>query len=156
MDYLGWIIVALDNCCNGDLGSVIGHVAGLGAAMRGAMDGDVAAERRLNAIKDLLEVLPRSRGFRVSLDGNVSVYPATQRAWRSPAAKQEGSLKSKRASRSEQGSKRAANARTRRSAARAAKHAERREAEIRLWQLACKMAKVLRWRHSGWRRGRAL
>ena len=30
----------------------------------------------------------------------------------------------------------------RRSAARAAKHAERREqAEIRLWQLACKMAK---------------
>ena len=53
---------------------------GLGAAMRGAMDGDVAAERQLNAIKDLLEVLPRSRGFRVSLDGNVSVYPATQRA----------------------------------------------------------------------------
>ena len=41
--------------------------------MRGAMDGDVAAERQLNAIKDLLEVLPRSRGFRVSLDGNVSV-----------------------------------------------------------------------------------
>ena len=72
VDYLGWIIVALDNCCNGDLGSVIGHVAGLGAAMRGTMDGDVAAERRLNAIKDLLEVLPRSRGFRVSLDGNVS------------------------------------------------------------------------------------
>ena len=91
MDYLGWIIVALDNCCNGDLGSVIGHVAGLGAAMRGTMDGDVAAERRLNAIKDLLEVLPRSRGFRVSLDGNVSVYPATQRAWRSPAAKQDTS-----------------------------------------------------------------
>ena len=46
--------------------------------MRGVMDGDVAAERQLNAIKDLLEVLPRSRGFRVSLDGNVSVYPATQ------------------------------------------------------------------------------
>ena len=113
--------------------------------MRGAMDGDVAAERQLNAIKDLLEVLPRSRGFRVSLDGNVSVYPATQRAWRSPAAKQEGSLKSKRASRSEQGSKRAANARTRRSAARAAKRAERREqAEFRLQQLTCKMVKVLR------------
>ena len=115
--------------------------------MRGAMDGDVAAERQLNAIKDLLEVLPRSRGFRVSLDGNVSVYPATQRAWRSPAAKQEGSLKSKRASRSEQGSKRAANARTRRSAARAAKRAERREqAEFRLQQLTCKMVKVLRWK----------
>ena len=93
--------------------------------MRGTMDGDVAAERRLNAIKDLLKVLPRSRGFRVSADGSVSVYPATQRAWRFSAAKQEGSLKSKRASRSEQGSKRAAtNARTRRSAARAAKHAE--------------------------------
>ena len=29
-------------------------VAGRGAAMRGTMDGDVAAERRLNAIKDLL------------------------------------------------------------------------------------------------------
>jgi len=40
-------------------------------------------------------------------------------AWRLPAAKQEGSLKSKRASRSEQGSKRAAtNARTRRYAQR--------------------------------------
>ena len=76
--------------------------------MRGTMDGDVAAERQLNAIKDLLKVLPRSRGFRVSADGSVSVYPATQRAWRFHAAKQEGSLKSKRASRSEQGSKRAA------------------------------------------------
>ena len=33
--------------------------------------------------------------------------------------------------------------------ARAAKHAERREqAEIRLWQLACKMAKVLRWKRA--------
>ena len=97
--------------------------------------GDVAAaERQLNAIERLLAFMPRSRGFRVSADGSVSVYPATQRAWRLPAAKQEGSLKSKRASRSEQGSKRAAtNARTRRSAARAAKHAERREqAEIRL------------------------
>ena len=106
-----------------------------------------AAERQLNAIERLLAFLPRSRGFRVSADGSVSVYPATQRAWRLPAAKQEGSLKSKRASRSEQGSKRAAtNARTRRSAARAAKHAERREqAEIRLWQLARKMAKVLRY-----------
>ena len=48
--------------------------------MRGTMDGYVAAERQLNAIKDLLEVLPRSRGFRVSVDGSVSVYPATQRA----------------------------------------------------------------------------
>ena len=116
--------------------------------MRGATGDVAAAERQLNAIEDLLKVLPRSRGFRVSTDGSVSVYPATQRAWRFPAAKQEGSLKSKRASRSEQGSKRAAtNARTRRSAARAAKHAERREqAEIRLWQLARKMAKVLRWK----------
>ena len=34
--------------------------------MRGAMAGDVAAERRLDFIKDLLEVLPRSRGFRVN------------------------------------------------------------------------------------------
>ena len=124
------------------------RVAGRGAAMRGTMDGDVAAERRLNAIKDLLKVLPRSRGFRVSADGSVSVYPATQRAWRFSAAKQEGSLKSKRASRSEQGSKRAANARTRRSAARAAKHARREQAVLRLQQLACKMAKLQRWLHA--------
>ena len=48
--------------------------------MRGTMDGDVAAERQLNAIKDLLKVLPRSRGFRVSVDGSVSVYPATQQS----------------------------------------------------------------------------
>ena len=96
--------------------------------MRGATGDVAAAERQLNAIEDLLKVLPRRRGFRVSTDGSVSVYPATQRAWRFPAAKQEGSLKSKRASRSEQGSKCAAtNARTCRSAARAAKHAERRD-----------------------------
>ena len=87
--------------------------------MRGAMAGDVAAERRLDVIKDLLEVLPRSRGFRVNADGSVSVYPASLRA-RPPAAKQKDSPRlSKREPRSEQaGSKRAANARTRRSAAR--------------------------------------
>ena len=49
-------------------------------AMRGAMACDVAAERRLDVIKDLLEVLPRSRGFRVNADGSVSVYPASSRA----------------------------------------------------------------------------
>ena len=125
--------------------SIVGSLA-----MRGATGDVAAAERQLNAIERLLAFMPRSRGFRVSADGSVSVYPATQRAWRLPAAKQEGSLKSKRASRSEQGSKRAAtNARTRRSAARAAKHAERREqAELRLQQLACKMAKVQRWRRA--------
>ena len=53
------------------------------------------------------------------------------------------SLSSKKLSEHKQGAKRAANARTRRSAARAAMHAERREqAELRLQQLACKMAKV--------------
>ena len=117
--------------------------------MRGTMDGDVAAERRLDVIKDLLKVLPRSRGFRVAADGSVSVYPASQRAARLPAAKQGRSPRSKRESRSEQGSKRAAtHARTRRSAARAAKHAERREqAVLRLQQLAFKMAKLQRWLH---------
>ena len=134
--------------------------------MRGTTPATSATERRLDVIKDLLKVLPRDRGFRVAADCSVSVYPASQRAARLPAAKQgrwlpaakQGrSPRSKRESRSEQGSKRAAtNARTRRSAARAAKHAERREAEIRLWQLACKMAKVRGWRHSGWSRGRAL
>ena len=53
-----------------------------GAAMRGTMDGDVAAERQLNAIERLLALMPRSRGFRVSTDGNVSVYPASPRARR--------------------------------------------------------------------------
>ena len=118
--------------------------------MRGTMDGDVAAERQLIAVERLLARMPRSRGFRVSADGTVSVYPASSRARRRPAAKQEGSPKSKREPRSEQaGGKRAANARTRRSAARAAKHAERRgQAELRLQQLACKMAKVQRWRRA--------
>ena len=116
--------------------------------MRGTSPATSATERRLDVIKDLLKVLPRGRGFRVAADLSVSVYPASQRAARPPAAKQGRSPRSKRESRSEQGqgSKRAAtNARTRRSAVRAAKHhAERREqAEIRLWQLACKMAKAL-------------
>ena len=114
--------------------------------MRGTSPATSATERRLDVIKDLLKVLPRGRGFRVAADLSVSVYPASQRAARPPAAKQGRSPRSKRESRSDQGSKRAAtNARTRRSAVRAAKHhAERREqAEIRLWQLACKMAKAL-------------
>ena len=104
--------------------------------------------RRLNVIKGLLAVLPRNRGFRIGADLSISVYPASPRA-RLLAAKQGGSPRlSKRESCSEQGGKRAAtNARTRRSAARAAKHAERRaQAEIRLQELACKMAKVLRWK----------
>ena len=42
--------------------------------MRGAMAGDVAAERQLNAIERLLALLPRSRGFGVNADGSVSVY----------------------------------------------------------------------------------
>ena len=84
--------------------------------MRGAMAGDVAAERRLDVIKDLLEVLPRSRGFRVHADGSVSVYLASSRA-RLPAAKQKSYPRPpERVPRSEQaGGKRAANARTRRS-----------------------------------------
>jgi len=119
-------------------------------AMRGTMPADVAAERQLNVIERLLALMPRSRGFQVKANASISVYPASSRA-RLPAAKQKSYPKPpKRDSRSEQaGSKRAANARTRRSAARAAKHAERREqAELRLQQLACKMAKVLRWRHA--------
>ena len=118
--------------------------------MRGTMPADVAAERQLNVIERLLALMPRSRGFQVKADASISVYPASSRA-RLPAAKQKSYPRPpKRDSRSEQaGSKRAANARTRRSAARAAKHAERREqAEIRLWQLACKMAKVLRWKRA--------
>ena len=118
--------------------------------MRDEMAGDVAAERQLNVIERLLALMPRSRGFWVSTDGNVSVYLASPRA-RLPAEKREGYPKPpKREPRSEQaGSKRAENARTRRSAARAAKHAERREqAELRLQQLACKMAKVQRWRRA--------
>ena len=68
-----------------------------GAAMRGTMDGDVAAERRLDVIKDLLKVLPRSRGFRVHADGSVSVYPAPSRApARLLAEKREGPKPPKR------------------------------------------------------------
>ena len=95
--------------------------------MRGAVAGDVAAERQLDLIERLLALMPRSRGFRVSADGSVSVYPAPSRA-RLPAAKQKSYPRPpERAPRSEQaGGKRAANARTRRSAARAAKHAERK------------------------------
>ena len=116
--------------------------------MRGTMDGDVAAERQLNVVERLLVRMPGSRGFRVHVDGSVSVYPASSRA-RLPAAKQKCSQRlSKREPRSEQaGSKRAANARTRRSAKRAAERAERRQqAELRLQQLTCKMVKVLRWK----------
>ena len=76
--------------------------------MRGAMAGDVAAERQLNAIERLVALLPRSRGFRVHADGSVSVYPASSRA-RLLAEKREGSRPPKREPRSEQaGSKRAA------------------------------------------------
>ena len=91
--------------------------------MRCAMAGDVAAERRRDVIKGLLEVLPRSRGFRVNADGSVSVYPASSRA-RFPAAKQKSYPRPpEREPRSEQaGGKRAA--RTPRSAARAAKRGE--------------------------------
>ena len=49
----------------------------------------VAAERQLDVIERLLALMPRSRGFRVSTDGNVSVYPASPRA-RLPAEKREG------------------------------------------------------------------
>ena len=38
------------------------------AAMRGAMDGDVAAERQLNVVVRLLVRMPRGRGFRVHTD----------------------------------------------------------------------------------------
>mmetsp|Transcript_20464 Transcript_20464/g.51872 ORF Transcript_20464/g.51872 Transcript_20464/m.51872 type:complete len:269 (+) Transcript_20464:76-882(+) len=117
--------------------------------MRDAMDGDVAAERQLNFVERLLVRMPRNRGFRVHADGSVSVYPVPSRA-RFPAAKQKSSSPrlSQREPRSgEAGSKRAANARTRRSAKRAAERAARRgQAELRLQQLACKMAKVLRWK----------
>ena len=112
------------------------------------MDGDVAAERQLNVVERLLVRMPRGRGFRVHTDGSVSVYPTSSRA-RLPAEKQKSSPRlSKREPRSEEAeSERAANARTRRSAARAAKRAERREqAKLRLQQLACNMAKVLRWK----------
>ena len=115
--------------------------------MRGAMDGDVAAERQLNFVERLLARMPGNRGFRVHADGSVSVYPVPSRA-RFPAARQKAPRLSKREPRSEQaGSKRAANARTRRSAKRAAERAERRQqAELRLQQLTCKMVKVLRWK----------
>jgi hypothetical protein len=56
--------------------------------MRDEMAGDVAAERQLNVIERLLALMPRSRGFRVSSDGNVSVYPTSPRA-RLPAEKSE-------------------------------------------------------------------
>ena len=70
--------------------------------MRGAMAGDVAAERQLNVIERLLALMPRSRGFRVNADGSVSVYPASSRA-RLPAAKQKSYPRPpKRDSRSEQ------------------------------------------------------
>ena len=42
--------------------------------MRGAMDGDVAAERQLNVVERLLVRMPRDRGFRVHTDGSVSVW----------------------------------------------------------------------------------
>ena len=115
---------------------------------------DAAAERLL-VVGRLLAALPRSRGFRIGADGSISVYPASPRVRlpaakqvTAPAAKQEGSPKPpKRASRSEQGSERAPNARTRRSAARAAKHAQgRAQAEDRLRQMADKVAKVARWK----------
>ena len=113
------------------------------------MDGDVAAERQLNFVERLLARMPGNRGFRVHADGSVSVYPVPSRA-RFPAARQKAPRLSKREPRSEQaGSKRAANARTRRSAKRAAERAERRQqAELRLQQLACKMAKLQRWLHA--------
>ena len=60
------------------------------AAMRGAMDGDVAAERQLNVVERLLVRMPRGRGSRVHTDGSVSVYPASSRA-RLPAEKQKSS-----------------------------------------------------------------
>ena len=117
--------------------------------MRGAMDGDVAAERQLNFVERLLVRMPRDRGFQVHADGSVSVYPAPSRA-RPSAAKQRWSSPrlSQREPRSgEAGSKRAENARTRRSAKRAAERAGRRaQAELRLQQLTCKMVKVLRWK----------
>ena len=45
--------------------------------MRGAMDGDVAAERQLNVVERLLVRMPRDRGFRVHTDGSVSVLACT-------------------------------------------------------------------------------
>jgi hypothetical protein len=39
--------------------------------MRDEMAGDVAAERQLDVIERLLALMPRSRGFRVSTDGNL-------------------------------------------------------------------------------------
>jgi hypothetical protein len=53
--------------------------------MRDEMAGDVAAERQLPArhvmssssASSVLALMPRSRGFRVSTDGNVSVYLAS-------------------------------------------------------------------------------
>ena len=45
--------------------------------MHGATSDVAAAERQLNAIERLLAFMPRSRGFRVSADGSVSVYKRT-------------------------------------------------------------------------------
>ena len=111
--------------------------------MRGTTPADVAAERQLTVVERLHVLLPRSRGFRGSADGSVGVYPASSHARHLPAARQEGSPRSKREPRS--GRRRASVLRTHAPAAalRAAKHAERRgQAELRLQQLACKVAKV--------------
>ena len=112
----------------------------LSCALRDEMAGDVAAERHLNVIERLLALMPRtwprSRGFWVSADGNVSVYPASPRA-RLPPLKSVKVIPSRPSvnrarSRQGRGQADAANARTRRSAARAAKHAERREHALSL------------------------
>ena len=109
--------------------------------MRGTTPADVAAERQLTVVERLHVLLPRSRGFRGSADGSVGVYPASSHARHLPAARQEGSPRSKREPRS--GRRRASVLRTHAPAAalRAAKHAERREqTELRLQQLTRKMA----------------
>ena len=105
--------------------------------MRDEMAGDVAAERQLNVIERLLALMPRSRGFWVSTDGNVSVYLASPRA-RLPAEKREGYPKPpKREPRSEQaGGKRAANARTCAAALYGRGPRERAES-ARVWAWAC-------------------
>ena len=86
--------------------------------MRGTTPADVAAERQLTVVERLHVLLPRSRGFRGSADGSVGVYPASSHARHLPAARQEGSPRSKREPRLGAEGKRAANARTRRSASR--------------------------------------
>ena len=85
-------------------------------------------------------------GFRVSTDGHVSDYPASPRA-RLPAEKREEAIPSRPSVNRRQGASVCCERTHPPHAARAAKHAERREqAELRLQQLACKMAKVQRWR----------